>query len=70
MNTKTNDMDLAKGPITMIGPFESKEDRDSWEAYQDDTLTMIGHDDNLDRKRCEYCLGCMDCLGLSWRDFL
>jgi hypothetical protein len=61
----------------MCGPYWSqwdKADLDSWmgkESYQDD-------DDNRDEEECS-CLGCcshnpcgncMDCLGMSWRDFM
>lgn len=47
-------------PITMIGEFDwvCREEKDET-SYHDDTLN---HED--------ICLGCMDCLGLSWRDFL
>ncbi len=57
----------------MCGPYWSqwnKEDLDSWQGKG-----LIEEKDNepeesfLRDRRCSGCHGCMDCLGMSWKDF-
>lgn len=51
-------------PITMIGHDDSIFSMiDEESAYHDDD-----HDDSLSEGHC--CSGCMECLGLSWLDFM
>lgn len=66
----------------MCGPYWSqwdKADLDSWqgiEPCQDDDEDDCHEERDEDDEECSYCCdrspcgNCMDCLGLSWRDFM
>ncbi len=61
-------------PITMIGGSSAVSHEEMYEnAYQDDCHDDILEEIELDEAEGENlgcCTGCMDCLGLSWTDFV
>jgi len=61
-------------PITMIGGCNTVyHDEEEESTYQDDCYDDILEEIELDEAEGENlgcCSGCMDCLGLSWTDFV
>jgi len=61
-------------PITMIGNCNAVSHEEAYESiYQDDCRNDILEEIELDEAEGENlgcCTGCMDCLGLSWADFV
>lgn len=61
----------------MCGPYWSqwdKSDLDDWQGKLEDEddcdVDLEDEDDPGDGRECSCSSGCMDCLGLSWRDFM
>lgn len=58
----------------MCGPYWSQWDKSDLDSWQGKDLVEEEDEDDFDeprirRQECD-CSNCMDCLGMSWRDFM
>lgn len=57
----------------MCGPYWNQWDRydlDSWQGKDYQSHDEVdGSDEKVDGRDCD-CGNCMECLGMSWRDFM